>query len=141
MLRPLMEKNGRVRGIVVGWLDHPAVRVRDEAMRALGVRDTAERVDGFYEKMLQMLDGDPNLDVRGLACSYLYATGNDAALAVIEGRLSDPKTTDSVLQGCFTGLISGWLAAHKPSKAAYELTLKLLERPGRDERMPPDRGL
>ncbi len=141
MLRPLLEKEHRIRDALIGWLDHPSADVRIEAVLALGVHDTAVLVDRFYDKMLDKLVSDPDPRVRGVACSHLSSTGNIAAIPQIEARLSDPTTPQPILHGCFPGLINAWLAAHDPSPTAYELTLKLLERRPRAPLMPPNRGL
>ncbi len=136
-------KSARARKVIVRLLDHSEAKVREQAANRLSDREVAKEVEGHYELLLAKVEKDSDERVRSQACTGLSATEKEEAIAVFQKYLEASDTPSEVKDGCFEGLISSWVGIpypKKPSKAGYELTLKLLEGT-KTEKFPPWKGM
>jgi len=139
-----VRKSDRLRKYVFRYVDHKDARVREAALRVLSDQEVAADVKGHYEKFLEKTEKDSDERVRAEACEGLGASNNPAAITTYQKLLEASDTPDEVKEGCFSGLIQSWIDIpypKKPSKEGYELTLKLLEKPGRTDKFPPWKGI
>ncbi|MFO0555967.1 MAG: HEAT repeat domain-containing protein [Polyangiaceae bacterium] len=139
-LRWIRDVKPDLEAYVVAKLDDKEPRVREEAARFLGDTNLGPKIAGAYEKLAAKAESDSDNGVRSVACQGLFSTSNDAAIALFE-KLLVKDSPEEVRWGCFEGLIRSWAGGYpfpkKPSKAGYELTMKILEATPRTEEMPP----
>lgn len=127
LLSSAVAKNDEARALIIRLADHDNEKVRMEVAKALTdawARDT----EGTLERAIQLVELDKSEAVRIFTCKYLGARADDRALPTLEQRLT-PKTSPNLYAACLRGLISMWSSPvphAKPSKAAYQLTLKVL---------------
>ncbi len=137
-------KSDRVKKVLVSLIDHGDSRVREAVLRRFSDHEVAKGTPGIFERLATVVEKDADDRVRAEACASLAATENDAAIPIFEKMLAAPDTPKEVFAGCFEGAIQMWVGSpypKKPSKVAYEATMKILERPGRSKDLPPWRGM
>ncbi len=128
-----------VKEFIFASLDHADDRVRDRSATVLGMRSN-QPIAGSYEKLAEKVEKDPTKRVKAAACRALSAPEDDRALAVYEKLVDSKKVDDEVRNACFEGLIrmwTGFIYPKKPNKDAYELTMKVLEKTPRTDKLPP----
>ncbi|NUP09875.1 MAG: HEAT repeat domain-containing protein [Polyangiaceae bacterium] len=137
-------KSARARKVLVRLLDHSDARVREQAANRLSDKDVAKEIEGHYDLFLAKVEKDSDERVRAQACSGLSATEKEDAIAVFQKYVEGADTPQELRDGCFDGLVASWVGIpypKKPSKAGYELTLKILEKSDRTEKFPPWKGM
>lgn len=133
------KESPEVKALLMKLSEHESEHVRQEAMSwfltafGVGVPDTFERV-------LDRVENDPSINVRRFLCGRLYGSEDERAIPVFEKYLNQKDVDLKLFEGCWQGVISAWTGFPKPTKpsqAAYELTLKVLERKPRTRSSPP----
>jgi hypothetical protein len=136
------EQDGRVREAIVrtlaDWASDAAVGaallgatddadagVRFAAYDALTSR-FGRAVPGGFEKVLAAVDHDAHPSVRQNLCMLVGKFGDDRALPVLEAHVR--ADASELAASCLWGIVSAWTDASKPSRAAFDLTLRLVER-------------
>ena len=104
---------------------------------------TTDYPDGFL-KAADRIERDPSIALRAFVCENLYETEDERALPLFAKHLEAKDTPNELYAACFSGVVSAWARNprhEKPSRAAYELTMKLLEAKPRTQTRPPSDGL
>ena len=131
-------KNPKVAAFLIKAGDHPDVKVRQQAVYALGSGWNRE-MKGGAEKLLAMAEKDKEASVRQDACEYGGELGNKIFLPLMEKGTA--KTADKDLYtSCMTGLVKmfhSWPHYETSNEGAYALFLtRLSEKPRTAERPP-----
>ncbi len=133
------QERAEVKELLMTLSQHESEHVRQEAMSwfltAFGVG-----VEGTFERVLDRVENDPSINVRRFLCGRLYGSEDERAIPVFEKYLNQPDVDIKLFEGCWQGVINAWTGfpkPRKPSQAAYELTLKVLERKPRTRTSPP----
>ncbi len=137
-------KSERVRKVLVSLIDHADSRVREAVLRRFSDHEVAKETPGIFERLASVVEKETEDRVRAEACASLGATENDAAIPIFEKMLAAPDTPKETFGGCFEGAVQMWVGAPyplKPSKVAYEVSMKVLEKPDRSKDRPPWRGI
>lgn len=137
------KSNPDITALLLKSADHESPIVRKEAMNWF-TTSFGEGVPKTFEKVLEKLDKDPDMSVRRYLCSRLYGSSDERALPAFEKYLTSKNTPKELFAGCWEGTIAAWTGAvkpKKPSKKAYELTLKVLNTKPRTQDLPPWTGI
>ncbi len=132
-------KNPPIQDLLMKLSRHDNKRVRMEALGWMG-SSFANDTKGTLERLIEAVDKDPSMKVRVYACQRLGGRADDRAMKTFHKYLDDPERKDTLYSGCFRGLITMWsspVSLKKPSRKAYELTIKLLNRKPRSDKQPP----
>lgn len=135
------KKNEEIKKLLMKMADHEHERVRQEAMSWFTTSFGAG-VDGTFEKVLEHLDNDKSIKVRGYLCSRLYGSGDKRAIKALKKYVNAKDTPKELYQQCFCGLIRAWgglIKPKEPSQDAYQTTLKILKATPRSKTKPPSR--
>ncbi len=142
-LGPHQQGDAGIGKLLMKSADSPSQRVRMEAMGWL-LTPAGAAIDGSFKKISDALAKDPSAQVRTYLCSRLYGSGNADAIPLLQKYLLAKDTPPQMMGGCFQGLVGAWTGyprPKKPSKEAYELTLKVLKATPRTEQRPPWTGI
>ncbi len=134
-----------VRSFLTKMTEHPSELVRRHALARLLFRDGIAKSfpDGFLA-VAKRLDVDPSMAIRKELCQELYETEDERAIPLLAKYLEAKDTPDELYAACFGGLVEAWARNprhEKPSRKAYELTLKLLAAKPRTRTRPTNDGL
>ncbi|MCA9645729.1 MAG: HEAT repeat domain-containing protein [Polyangiaceae bacterium] len=131
--------NAKIKELLLKLADHDSEHVRQEAMSWF-LTPFGKGVEGTFEKVLEHVENDKSMNVRRFLCGRLYGSEDERAVPVFEKYLNEKETDPKLYEGCWQGVISAWTGFPKPenpSKKAYELTLKVLEKKPRTRTSPP----
>lgn len=132
-------KNEAVKALMMANADHADDKVRMEVISAL-TSPWAKGTTDTLEKAMALVEKDPKPDVRNYACRRLGERADERVLPLLTKLTRSPGKDGKLYSACFRGIIAMWsspVAHAKPSKRAYELTLKLLKRTPRSSQHPP----
>jgi hypothetical protein len=135
--------NQELTRLLLEMADHDDEKVRMAAMTWF-TNSFGAGVEGTFDKVLEKVDRDPSIKVRSYLCSRLYGSSDERALAVFNRYLTRKDTPRELYRGCFQGVINAWTGfpqPKKPSKAAYGLTLRVLNARPRSQDRPPWIGI
>lgn len=131
-------KNADVGKLLLTLADHDDPKIRKEAVYALSSTWNRE-LDGGPEKLIAMMEGDADADVRKAACEYAGKLGDDKLFAPYQ-KLLQSRDDGDLWGKCFQGLVAMWADYPLYGNAhpgAHQLTLKLLESTPRTDKVPP----
>ncbi|MCA9631793.1 MAG: HEAT repeat domain-containing protein [Myxococcales bacterium] len=131
--------NPKIKELLLKLADHESEHVRQEAMSWF-LTPFGKGVEGTFDKVLEHVDNDKSMNVRRFLCGRLYGSEDERAIPVFEKYLNGKDTDPKLYEGCWQGVISAWTGFPKPespSKQAYELTMKVLEKKPRTRTSPP----
>jgi hypothetical protein len=132
-----------IKQLLLQMADHENDTVRREALSWF-LTTFGEGVPGTFDKVLEKMEKDPSLEVKTYLCGRLYGSSDERAIPVFERLLSAADTDPKLYGACWNGVINSWTGFPKPrnpSKAGYELTLKVLEKKPRTKERPPWSGI
>ncbi|MBX3182366.1 MAG: hypothetical protein KIT72_09050 [Polyangiaceae bacterium] len=133
------QERPEVKDLLMKLSEHESEHVRQEAMSWF-LTAFGTGVEGTFERVLDRVENDPSINVRRFLCGRLYGSEDERAIPVFEKYLNQPEVDIKLFEGCWQGVINAWTGfpkPKKPSQAAYELTLKVLERKPRTRTSPP----
>ncbi len=146
MLRTVGSKhktNEDIKKLLLKMADNQSEVVRREAMSWF-LTSFGEGVEGTFDKVLEKVENDPSEDVRAYLCNRLYGSSDERALDVFKKYLEAEDTPKKLYNACWNGVINSWTGFPKPrqpSKAGYELTMKILEAKPRTKERPSWSGI
>ena len=110
---------------------------RIDSLRWLTLRSAIE-APGALDRLLQIVNRDPNQRVRREACRRLGRAGHPKLLAAA-ARYTLTTADTGLYASCFEGLVEFWASpgVTHPSAEAYALTLKRLQAKPRRAEQPP----
>lgn len=131
-------KNPEVASMLLMLAAHENPQVR--ATAAVSVSSSWNKgMPGGVEKLIQLIEKDPDAKVKQAACKYAGELG-DGRLIPIYTKYTTPRTDPNLAAECFQGLLKMWaswpLFGNADGKA-YNLTLKVLNQKPRTDKMPP----
>ncbi len=132
-------ENPKIKALLLKLADHDSEHVRQESMSWF-LTPFGKGVEGTFDKVLEHVDSDKSMNVRRFLCGRLYGSEDERAIPVFEKYLNGKDTDPKLYEGCWQGVISAWTGFPKPenpSKQAYELTMKVLEKKPRTRTSPP----
>jgi hypothetical protein len=132
-------KNPAIKDLLLSQADHANDKVRMEVVSGL-TSTWAKGTTGTLEKAMEMVEKDTSNDVRNYACRRLGERADERVLPLLKKLTKAPGDNPKLYSACFRGLIAMWsspVAHAKPSKKAYQLTLKLLAKKPRSSAHPP----
>lgn len=131
-------RNPEVGKLLLELAKHENPRVR--ATAGVGISSSWNKgMEGAVDKMIELMEKDPELSVRKAVCAYAGAHGDDKLVAVYD-RLTGPKADPDLAAECWTGVLKMWASYplwENRNEKAYKLTLKLLAAKPRTEKLPP----
>lgn len=131
-------KNPDIAAMLLSLAAHDNAHVR--ATAAVGISSPwNKRMAGGVEKLIQLIEKDPDAKVKEAACEYAGQLDDDRLIPVY-AKNTAPNADPALAAGCFTGLLKMWasfpLFANANEKA-YKLTLELLAHKPRTDKLPP----
>ncbi len=132
-------KNDAVRELMLANAGHADPKVRMEVVSAL-TSTWAKGTTDTLEKAMELVEKDPEADVRNYACRRLGERADERVLPLLTKLTKTPGEDGKRYSACFRGIISMWsspVAHAKPSEQAYRLTLALLKKTPRSNVHPP----
>lgn len=131
-------KNPDVASMLLSLAAHDNPQVR--ATAAVGISSSWNKgMAGGVEKLIQLVEKDPDAKVKQAACEYAGELGDDRLIALYT-KVTAPSSDPELAARCFPGLLKMWaswpLFANANEKA-YKLTLKLLFQKPRTDKLPP----
>lgn len=132
------QKNPAVAELLLSMADNANEIVRKEAINWLA-SSWAKGVKGALEKVMEKIEKDPSEELRSFACRYAYKHEDERIIPIYQKYTKDPVKMPKMADGCMEGLFNLWNAyihMTKPSKKAYDLTLKLMRKKPRTDRWP-----
>lgn len=139
-----IKRNPAIRNLVLRSLGHFDPRVRREALAALGRPDVAPDVPDALLYIAPATKADRPLEERLSACAALGNVDDARVVAWLGTLLADDSLPLELHGACFAGLVGTWMrfpSPKVPSRAGYELTLRLLRAKPRPRAMAHPRGL
>jgi HEAT repeat protein len=128
-----------VLALLMRAVEHPSPGVRMEGISWL-TSSFADGTEGTLAKVMDKIEHDPDEQVRRYACTRLAGRQSEQALPLLDKLTRDAEQDPKLYAACFEGLVRLWTGfpnPSKPSRRAYELTLKrLLDKPRSDNRPP-----
>lgn len=136
------KQNPDINALLLKNADHPSEAVRGEALSWFTT--SFGGVPGTFEKVVEKIDKDPSVKLRGRLCARLYGSSDERALVTINKYLSAKDTPEELFRGCWDGMIATWTGFPNPEKPlakGYELTMKMLNTTPRTKQRPPWTGM
>src|SRR5690606_17939628 len=131
-------KHADVGKLLLDLADHDDPKIRKEAV--FGLSSTWNRnLAGGPEKLIAMMEGDKDPEVRSAACEHAGKLG-DAKLFVAYEKLLKNRSNGKLWGDCFEGLVEMWASYpffDNANQQAYALTIQLLESTPRNKEIPP----
>jgi hypothetical protein len=132
-----------VRAVLMQHADHDSAAVRVEVVTWLTAR-TAIGTEDTLERAIDMVGGDPDLDVRVRGCGSLGDRGDERVLPTLVELTSQPDAPPALYEACLAAVIAMWcgpIQPRSPSRAAYDHTLVHLRSTPRTDTRPAWKGL
>ncbi|MCA9667020.1 MAG: HEAT repeat domain-containing protein [Myxococcales bacterium] len=131
-------KNADIAAWLMKMADHEHAQVRKQALAYLA---SASGVAGRYEKFVEKMTKDPDVEVRRHACRYAGRLGDERLVKTYKKLTRTvSEKTEALYADCMRGLLTMWnpfMGTHKLSEEAYKLTLARIARRPRSEFNPP----
>lgn len=130
--------SAKIAPFLVAMAEHADVHVRKRALDEI-LRPPSRLGKSMPNAVVlaaRRLDSDPMRSVRAHICQHLYDPEDERAVPLMERAFMSPDAHLGLATACFEGIVSAWAQRprrQKPSRAAYELTLKLIERKPRGD--------
>lgn len=132
------KRNPEVGELLLKMAAHESPQVR--ATAAVGIASSWNKgMPGGVEKLIELIEKDPDPMVSGAACGYAGELGDDR-LVPIYTKYTGPKANADFAVKCFPGLLKMWASwplFTNANEGAYKLTMKLLTQKPRNDKMPP----
>lgn len=132
------KRNPDVGSTLLSLAAHENAHVR--ATAAVGISSSWNKgMPGGVEKLIQLMERDPDPLTRQAACAYAGQHDDDRLIPVYT-KLTAPRADADLAAKCFGGLLKMWASYPLFSNAnekAYKLTLKLLFQKPRTDKLPP----
>jgi hypothetical protein len=133
----------RSKDLVLAGAEDPSDLVRREAMTWLAAWQCSTSGEckasfpGAFDILAAKLAGDPSQKVRLRVCQRMYALRDVRAPAALSKAIADGTNAPETVAACFNGLVRTWRPSPekpKPTREAFELTLKALLAKPRSKR-------